>query len=166
MTTKECTLLFLIRGDELLLAMKKRGFGSNRYNGVGGKLEPTETLGEALVRETQEEINVTPIRYWKVAEHDFLQHEFEPWRMYVHVYLCDEWKGEPTETEEMAPQWFKQFDVPYGKMWADDEYWLPQVLAGQHVRGIFTFDEHDRLLTHTVEAVGAESLSNERVITT
>ena len=154
MTEKKCSLLNLRRGDEILLAMKKRGFGSDRYNGVGGKIEPDETIEQALVRECREEINVIPMHYWKVAEHDFLQVEGdEPWRMYVHVYLCDEWEGEPSESEEMAPEWFKIEDIPYANMWQDDEFWLPQVLAGNKVYGEFTFDKDDKLLTHSVEIV-------------
>lgn len=154
MTEKVCTLLFLKRGDEILLAMKKRGFGSGRYNGVGGKIEPNETIEQALLRECQEEIGVTPMNYWQVAEHDFIQKESdEPWRMYVHAYICDEWQGEPHETEEMAPEWFKVEDIPYDRMWQDDEFWLPQVLAGNKVHGQFTFDEKDNMLTHDVRIV-------------
>lgn len=154
MTEKKCSLLFLRRGDEILLAMKKRGFGSDRYNGVGGKIELGETIEQALVRECREEINVIPMNYWKVAEHDFVQDEGdEPWRMYVHVYFCDEWEGVPTETEEIAPEWFKIEDIPYDNMWEDDTYWLPHVLAGSKVYGEFTFDKHDKLLTHNVEMV-------------
>ncbi|HET6747410.1 MAG TPA: 8-oxo-dGTP diphosphatase [Candidatus Saccharimonadales bacterium] len=154
MTEKVCTLLFLRRDDEILLAMKKRGFGSNRYNGVGGKIEPGETIEQALERECQEEIGVTPLHYWKVAEHDFMQKEGNmPWRMYVHAYLCDKWEGEPIETDEMAPEWFKIQDIPYDAMWQDDEYWLPQVLAGDKVSGEYTFDENDRMLTHDIHVV-------------
>jgi mutator protein MutT len=152
MTEKVCTLLFLIRDDEVLLAMKKRGFGADRYNGVGGKIDPGETIEQALVRECQEEIEVTPTHYWKVAEHDFTQKESKsPWRMYVHVYLCDEWEGEPVETEEMAPEWFKVTNVPYDAMWQDDVLWLPQVLTGEKLTGIFTFDEKDNMLTHDIK---------------
>lgn len=161
MTEKVCTLLFLKRGDEILLAMKKRGFGADRYNGVGGKIEPNETIEQALLRECKEEIDVTPMHYWQVAEHDFVQNDSDkPWRMYVHAYFCDEWEGEPSESEEMAPQWFNIADIPYGQMWQDDEFWLPQVLAGSKVHGKFTFDENDNLLTHDVQIV--EKLPNER----
>jgi len=59
----ELTLLFLIKDDQILLAMKKRGFGAGRFNGVGGKVEPGETIEQALIRESQEEINVTPIEF-------------------------------------------------------------------------------------------------------
>jgi mutator protein MutT len=154
MTEKTCTLLFLMRGDEILLAMKKRGFGANRYNGVGGKIDPGETVEEALIRECQEEIEVTPLHFWKVAEHDFVQNTGKnPWRMYVHAYLCDEWKGEPVETEEMAPEWFNLKDIPYDNMWQDDVFWIPQVLAGKKLVGKFTFDEQDNMLTHSTKEV-------------
>lgn len=58
------TLLFLIKDDHVLLAMKKRGFGAGNWNGVGGKIEAGESIEQALVRECQEEIGVTPIS-WK-----------------------------------------------------------------------------------------------------
>ncbi len=155
MEDKVCTLLFLKKDDQILLAMKKRGFGSDRYNGVGGKIDSGETVEQALVRECQEEIAVTPNNYWKVAEHDFLidSDTEKPWHMYVHTYLCDEWEGEPIETEEMAPKWFKVIDIPYTQMWQDDLFWLPQVLAGQKVTGHYTFDHEDKLLEHTVTVV-------------
>jgi ADP-ribose pyrophosphatase YjhB (NUDIX family) len=154
MTEKICTLLFLRRGDEILLAMKKRGFGAGRYNGVGGKIEADETIDKALIRECQEEIEVTPAHYWKVAEHDFVQNTGEkPWRMYVHAYLCDKWEGDPVETEEMAPEWFNLRDIPYDTMWSGDNFWIPEVLAGKKISGVFSFDEQDDILTHDIQEV-------------
>lgn len=147
------TLLILRRDGEILLAMKKRGFGEGLYNGVGGKLHLGETIEEAMVRETQEEINVTPLKYEKVAEFDFVQDaNTDPWHMYMHTYVATEWEGEPVETEEMAPQWFPLDRIPYHKMWEDDPHWLPLVLAGEHVRGTFIFDEDNHLIEHRVEA--------------
>ena len=146
------TLLILKKDNEILLALKKRGFGEGRWNGVGGKLETGETIEQALVRECREEIGVIPMNYWQVAEHDFIQdaETDDPWHMYVYVYLCDEWERDPVETEEMRPQWFKIEDIPYDKMWEDDEYWLPQVLSGEKVTGMFTFDADDKLISHRV----------------
>ncbi len=155
MSKKNCTLLFLRKEGEILLAMKKRGFGANRFNGVGGKIESDETIEQALVRECQEEINVTPLKYEKVAEHDFVgkNKDGSKWQMYVHVYFCDKWEGEPVETEEMKPEWFNLQDIPYKNMWQDDEFWLPQVLADSKIFGVFTFDEKDNILSHNVKKV-------------
>lgn len=145
------TLLFLRKDNQILLAMKKRGFGAGRWNGVGGKLEAGETIEEALIRETEEEIGVTPTSFYPVAELDFIQDsDIEPWHMYVYAYIADSWNGEPKESEEMAPSWFDIQTIPYEDMWQDDKYWLPLVIEGKTVRGTFTFDLNDNLLTHTV----------------
>jgi 8-oxo-dGTP diphosphatase/2-hydroxy-dATP diphosphatase len=149
---KETTLVFLRDGDRLLLAMKKRGFGAGRWNGIGGKLDAGETVVQAMIRECQEEIGVTPTQYHKVAEHDFILDSETPtaWHMFVHTYVCNGWEGIPVETEEMAPQWFTLDTIPYDTMWQDDRYWLPQILAGQFLRTIFTFDTNDTLLDQTI----------------
>lgn len=148
-------LLFLVRDGQILLAMKKRGFGEGKWNGVGGKIEAGESLEQALVRETQEEIGVTPTNYWPVAELDFVQdaETDEPWHMYVYAYICDQWEDDPTESEEMAPAWYDIYSIPYAKMWDDDEHWLPIVLDGHKVTGRFSFDINDRMISHQVDKV-------------
>ena len=43
---------------EVLLARKKTGFGLGKIVGIGGKVEPGETLLQAAVRETEEELSI------------------------------------------------------------------------------------------------------------
>ncbi|HET9174279.1 MAG TPA: 8-oxo-dGTP diphosphatase [Candidatus Saccharimonadales bacterium] len=145
------TLMLLKRDGELLLAMKKRGFGAGRWNGVGGKVEKGETISEAAVRECDEEIGVQAEHFSLVAVHDFLFPEGEDMR--VFVYTCDQWSGEPVETEEMRPQWFSLDAIPYSEMWQDDIIWLPFVLAGKCLKGSFTFDSDDNLCAGEVVMV-------------
>ena len=47
---KDYTLLFVRKDDEILLGMKKRGFGTGKWNGFGGKIEAGETIEQAAVR--------------------------------------------------------------------------------------------------------------------
>ncbi len=156
---KHCTLLFLHKDDQILLAMKKRGFGEGRWNGVGGKVDAGETVEQALVRECQEEIGVTPTAFTKVAELDFSNDSTtDPWRQFVHVYACSKWEGEPTESEEMAPKWYNITALPYAEMWQDDQLWLPFVLRSKLVEADFTFGEHDEMLTANLRIV--EKLAN------
>jgi len=146
------SLLFLLKDGQILLAMKKRGFGAGRYNGVGGKPEAGETIEQTAVRECQEEIGVTPRGLQHVASLTFNitysdQHEV----LKAEAFTAREWEGEPIETEEMAPQWFSLAEIPYEQMWADDKYWLPEVLNGNFVTAEFTFDEDDNVLDKTLE---------------
>lgn len=148
---KQLTLLFLIRDNQVLLAMKKRGFGAGRWNGVGGKLDEGETIEQALVRECQEEISVTPVDYRKAARIIFHeQHQGTKNTLEVHVFTCTKWEGEPEETEEMAPKWFDTGEIPYDEMWPDDPYWLPQVLAGKSLEAEFTLDDNDQIVSKSV----------------
>jgi len=149
---KTCTLLLLLEDNNILLAMKKRGFGEGRWNGVGGKIEADESIEQALVRECQEEIEVTPLTYHKVAIHDFKFPDGSS-DMLVHTYICTKWSGEPVETDEMAPRWFNVADIPYDTMWQYDRYWFPQVLAGKKLHTKFTFDGEDNMLSFDIEEV-------------
>lgn len=149
---KTCTLLFLLKDDEILLAKKKRGFGAGHWNGVGGKIEPDETIEQAAIRECQEEIGVTPANLEKVATHDFVFPDGTE-DIKVHTFITKNWKGEPHETEEMAPQWFKISEIPYTEMWGDDIVWLPLVLQGKKLQTRFTFDENNCITNAQLEII-------------
>ncbi|MBP9728025.1 MAG: 8-oxo-dGTP diphosphatase [Candidatus Moranbacteria bacterium] len=152
---KILTLCFIVKGDKILLAMKKRGFGAGRWNGFGGKVEVSETVEEAATRETREECGVTITEMEKVGIHEF---EFASERgniLEVHVFWVSGWTGEPTETEEMRPQWFTTDAIPYDEMWPDDIHWIPVFLTGKKFRTKFLFGEGDAVLENYVEEVSA-----------
>lgn len=151
---RQTTLLFLIDDDKILLAMKKRGFGKGHWNGVGGKPEPDETIEAAAIRECQEEIGVTPLSLRCVAHLDFFfpkDKADKGFEQQVVVYLCEEWGGEPIETEEMLPRWYEISNIPYDTMWSDDKYWLPEVLAGHSLKAEFHFDDQENVASHTIK---------------
>ena len=64
-------LVFLTRGDEILLIHKKTGLGAGKINGPGGKQEPGETSLEAALREVSEELLIFPHHLEAVGELHF-----------------------------------------------------------------------------------------------
>ncbi|HVQ43653.1 MAG TPA: 8-oxo-dGTP diphosphatase [Candidatus Saccharimonadia bacterium] len=148
-TFKQVTLVFLRRPGELLLAMKKRGFGAGHWNGVGGKLEAGETYEAAARREVTEEIGVEVGALTEAGMLRFYFERdpgFEMQNILCRVYVCEVWVGEPMETEEMAPRWFDERELPYDEMWADDRYWLPEVLVGKYIEAEFLFGGEGEVL--------------------
>ncbi len=154
------TLCFLVRKSNdktthVCLAMKKRGFGVGRWNGVGGKVQPDESVEEAAKREAFEEIGVQLTAIEKAAEMTFLFPHKPELDLLVHVYTATNWTGEPTESEEMQPKWFKVNSIPYKEMWSDDEMWLNKVLEGHKIVATFSFNEKDVATKHVFKVVKA-----------
>ena len=150
----ETTLLILKRGERICLAMKKRGFGAGRFNGVGGKVKAGETIERAMVRETTEEIGVEPTEFERVGEIE-LDEIFGGGRARVrmHVYIATDFSGEPTESDEMRPEWFAIGAIPYEKMFPDDRFWLARVLSGEKIKARFKLDKNLKITAHAIAKV-------------
>lgn len=155
-----CLLLKENQNDKnILLAMKKRGFGVGKWNGVGGKInleKGDKNVFDSAVRETKEEIGVKIKNSEKVAVIDFHFPEVpkeKDFDQQVHVFLIKDWEGEPIESEEMAPRWFNIAEIPFDKMWDDDRHWLPHVLENKKMKAKFVFDKEDKVADKVIEFV-------------
>lgn len=146
--TMLATLLFVRRGDELLLIRKKRGLGAGKINAPGGRIEPGETAAECAVREVVEELGVTARQ---VVERGELSFQFvDGLALHVRVFVSDVFEGEPVETDEAVPLWTPASAIPYEQMWADDAVWLPHLLAGRRFALRARFDG-DLMLEHELD---------------
>ena len=142
------TLLFVVRGGEILLIRKKRGLGKGKINGPGGRLEGEETPLEGALREVREEVCVEATG---ARERGELYFQFvDGYSIHVHVFQADDCRGEVQETPEALPLWVALDAIPYDEMWADDRLWLPQMLAGRRFLGRFIFED-DAMLDHQLE---------------
>jgi 8-oxo-dGTP diphosphatase/2-hydroxy-dATP diphosphatase len=146
---KILTLSLACRENEILLGMKKRGFGAGRWNGFGGKVEAGESIEAAAKREMLEEAGIEALNLKKLGVIDF------SWRgrdekLEVHVFKTEKIRGEPKESDEMRPKWFKINEIPFSKMWSDDKYWLPLFLNDKKFEAAFLFDNQDQVVDYKV----------------
>jgi 8-oxo-dGTP diphosphatase len=144
------TLVFIVRGGEILLMRKKRGLGAGKINGPGGRIEPGESALACARREVLEELEVEPLGLEVVGDNAF---QFvDGYSIHVIVYRASGLRGEPAETEEGAPLWAPLGAIPYDEMWEDDRLWLPHLLDGRRFTGRYVF-EGDAMLDHELDLV-------------
>lgn len=143
---KDCAVLtFVRRGGKLLLIRKKRGLGAGKFNAPGGRIEAGETPEAAAVRETQEELCVTPTRLRPAGR---LYFQFvDGYSINCHVFTASDAIGTATETDEAVPFWCAEDAIPYQEMWSDDRLWLPLLLERRPFEAWFVFDG-DLMLWH------------------
>jgi 8-oxo-dGTP diphosphatase/2-hydroxy-dATP diphosphatase len=149
---KLLTLVIIQQPPKILLGWKKRGFGAERWNGFGGKVESGETIIDAAKRELKEEAGIEAEDLTQLGILDF-EFQGNPEILQVHIFRADNFLGEPAESDEMKPQWFVTDKIPYENMWSDDKYWLPLFLRGQKFTGKFWFGENDQVIKQELTEV-------------
>lgn len=144
---QHATLMFVVRDGQILLIHKKRGLGAGKVNGPGGRLDPGETPLECAIRETEEELCTTPIASCQLG---VLRFQFvDGLSIHGYVFRASTCTHDPQETDEAVPLWTPANEIPFDRMWQDDRYWLPHLLAGIPFEGNFIFDG-DRMLDHEI----------------
>lgn len=89
-----CAGGLLLRGDELLLAKRSsdRSFYPGIWDVIGGHCEGDESPGDALVRELEEEIGVTPRTFKEIAVLAEPQPDKHGEARY-HIFVVTAWDG-------------------------------------------------------------------------
>ena len=131
------TLMFVVDSGRVLLIEKRRGHGAGKINGPGGKPESGESALECVLRETEEEVVVRPVGARLAGVFRFVDQEDEDWLGFI--YVAHDYRGTPHPTAEAIPAWYAVNALPFDRMWDDDRYWLPRVLAGERLEGDFLF---------------------------
>ncbi|WP_461174553.1 8-oxo-dGTP diphosphatase [Arthrobacter sp. Z1-9] len=156
MTAARVTLCFLLRdgnsGPEVLLGLKRTGFGTGKIVGIGGHVEPGESEAEAVVREVREETGVT-VRQEDLADAGVVQFVFPArpgWDMHTRLFTARRWAGEPEDSDEITPEWFRTDTLPVDRMWQDADHWLPVVLEGGRVNVVVTLNSDNETVASSV----------------
>jgi len=140
----DTTLALPLRGRpprQVLLGLKRVGFGAGKLTGIGGKVEPGEQVAAAAARELEEEVGLVagPADLYPAARLAFHFPQRPTWSTVMNVFLLWSWQGTPAAGREIEPDWFAVDAIPYDRMWSDTVHWLPRVLAGDRIRGHFVF---------------------------
>jgi 8-oxo-dGTP diphosphatase len=141
-------LCYVFDRGKVLLIDKKTGLGKGKVNAPGGRIEEDESPEDAMVRELEEEVRITPADFYRAGELSFIF--TDGYSLHGHVFFAESYRGEPEETSEASPFWVPVEEIPYGNMWEDDELWLPLALDGNFVTCRFIFDG-DRMLSKQIE---------------
>ena len=107
---RKCVAAFVAKEGKVLLGMRseRRSFYPNIWDVFGGHVEPNESRKDALRRELQEELGITPTQSRFLLTID----EPDPDKYgsgQYHIYLVTNWVGEPQnlQPEEHAGiEWF------------------------------------------------------------
>jgi 8-oxo-dGTP diphosphatase len=133
-TLPNAVVCFLVKRNQVLLGIKTRDIGKDRWNGAGGGIKKGETPQIAAIRELEEELGVVvpPAGLKKVAI-ILVRNTKTDGTIFIcrlHVYLVFRWAGEPCSKngELINLTWFPVDDLPE-PMILSDEAWLPLALA-------------------------------------
>jgi len=160
------TVVFPMRGDNVLLAKKTRKIGAGCWNGYGGGPNEGESLLDAAVRELHEESGLlaNPADLKKIAIMDFhnTKSDGSAFVARVHFYTISIFQGEPTETPEMAePTWFSVQGLPLSEMMPADRVFLPVALNGGKIIGSAHYGPFQKTLLGQVTIEVVEEFPNE-----
>lgn len=126
---------------EILLGEKLTGLGTGKFVGAGGKLESGESAVDAAVREVAEELGVlvapADLEPISVITYPFVDRD--EWSQRSFGFVARQWTGTPRASDELAPRWFDTRRIPFHRMWADAELWLPRALNGEFIEETFSF---------------------------
>ena len=76
----------------------------------GGKVEAAETPEQALMRELEEELNITTFASC-LAPLNFASHQYDDFHLLMPLYVCRKWEGILLPLENQQMKWVRANDL-------------------------------------------------------
>ena len=153
---KMTTLCYIENNDCYLMlhrTKKKKDVNKDKWIGVGGHAEGTETPQECLLREVKEETGLSLTSYKFRGLITFISDKYEAEMMCL--FTADGYTGELITCDEGELEWVKKSDVPQLPTWEGDAQFLKLLLEDE--KRFFAMKlryEGERLVEKSVEFCG------------
>lgn len=137
------TLCYLLRDGKVLMirGQKPQAPHFQRWNGVGGKLDPEDQddLIRCVTREIEEETGYTPVELVLSGAIRFTG-MFDGQEWLVYIYTCAVFTGELRQSAQEGPlRWFDREDLSTVPMVSGDDIFVEWVLSGRRFLAHFTY---------------------------
>ncbi|MCH3961092.1 MAG: 8-oxo-dGTP diphosphatase [Solobacterium sp.] len=124
---------YLIKDGQWLMLRRNRkqnDVNEGRWIGVGGKLEPGESMLQCMHREIFEEtgLNALSLELRGIVYFTYTDHDAEK----IYVYTCDSFEGSLKDCDEGTLQWINEDQILSLHLWDGDRIFLERILEGDH----------------------------------
>ncbi len=115
MKTINVVAAIIKQGNKILATQRGYGEFAGSWEFPGGKIEPNETPGEAIVREIHEELEayITVDSLVTIVDYDY-----DTFHLHMHCFLCHVESGQLELHEHTAARWLHANNI-------DSVDWLP-----------------------------------------
>lgn len=125
---KQTTCCYMIKNHQYLMLYrnkKKDDPNHHKWIGVGGKVEPNETIEECMKREINEE---TGLQANTLMFRGVVYFTYPNANEKIYLFTCDDFEGNMHESDEGTLQWIAQTDVLNLDLWEGDKVFLRRLL--------------------------------------
>ena len=144
------TMIYLKKDDCYLLLYrnkKEHDINHNKWIGVGGHVEPGETIDECAIREVKEETGLDVHSLSCSGEVLFVD---ENLKMMMYIYEITDFSGDLIECNEGELKWIPIKDIYNYPMWEGDKAFLPKLINHEpYFKMVLTY--RDNKLINIVE---------------
>ena len=124
----DTTMIYLKKDDSYLLLFrnkKKNDINKGKWIGIGGHVEPNETIDQCAIRETKEETGLD-VQSRSRCRADLVIDD--TLKMMMYIYEITDFSGELKECDEGDLKWIPIKDIYNYPMWEGDKAFLPKVI--------------------------------------